>query len=424
MKPIQVLTTAILLFTVTLICYLVFVCLPSLYQQKADSHSASQLDIPKKLTSSVHDKDNMPPAWVNPPFDVHIMSMSDSFRKAIPLNGAYWNRMLNSVMRSLDKGEYTFSKNNDNCRETNQDVLQNNVHDFRSYPEMHQEFLRSFKCRHPPMLIDQPNKCSAGEGDGDGLPFLLFAIKSVPRNFEQRQVIRETWGREGVYERGLRVRRLFLLGSSMHDDPNLSQLLSFEAKVFGDVLQWDFHDSLFNLSLKEHVFYKWSLNNCPHVAFVFKGDDDVFINTQAMLTYLQSLNGAQAVKSYIGRVITSASPIRSPESKYYIPQTLYEGPYPPYLSGGGYLFSGALLRPLYYISNVIPFFPIDDAYTGMCFQALGISPVQHSGFRTFDVQKHDRENNCVHKDVLAIHPRNPQQVKRLWRGIHSPLLTC
>ncbi|KAM3874754.1 N-acetyllactosaminide beta-1,3-N-acetylglucosaminyltransferase 2 [Diretmus argenteus] len=352
--------------------------------------------------------------------EVHNVTVSASFRKAIPQNGAYWNRLLHSVLRQRDKGGYTGS----HCAEMNQELLQTNVHDFTSYPKVHQDFLQNMNCRYAPILIDQPNKCVSSEDGGDSWTFLLFAIKSPPRNFEQRQAVRETWGREGVYQSGLRVRTVFLLGSSSPADPDLSPQVAFEGKHFGDLLQWDFHESLFNLTLKLNVFLRWSLEHCPHVSFVFSGDDDVFVNTPAMLSHLQSLEPSKASHSYIGHVMTTATPLRDPKSKYYIPLSFYDGPYPAYAGGGGFLLSGQLLRPLYYVSKVIPLFPIDDVYTGMCCNALGVFPETHSGFQTLDVREQDRDNICVHKDLILIHQRSPQQIKRLWRGIHNPLLTC
>ncbi|XP_029922862.1 N-acetyllactosaminide beta-1,3-N-acetylglucosaminyltransferase 2 [Myripristis murdjan] len=355
------------------------------------------------------------------PWDV---SVSASFRKDIPQTEAYWNRLLHNALRQLDKGERLDDAGWSHCMETNQEVLQTNVHDFSSYPALHQEFLRGMKCRYPPILIDQPNKCSSGEGEEQGQTFLLFAIKSSPRNFEQRQAVRETWGKDWVNESGLRVRTLFLLGRLSPEDPDLSQLLSVEAKLFGDLLQWDFHESFFNLTLKMNALLKWSLKNCPHVSFVFSGDDDVFVNTPAMLSYLQSLEPSKASRSYIGQIISTASPLRDSKNKYYVPLSFYDGPYPAYAGGGGFLISGALMKPLYYVSQVIPLFPIDDVYTGMCIKALEVTPEGHSGFHTFDVQEQNRGNMCVHKNLILIHQRSPWQIKRIWKGIHSPLLRC
>ncbi|XP_061537706.1 N-acetyllactosaminide beta-1,3-N-acetylglucosaminyltransferase 2 [Phycodurus eques] len=348
------------------------------------------------------------------------INVSSAFRNSIPENGAYWNRLLHSGLKHTDKAKDPLSRDPPwhHCRETNQDLMDTNVHNLASYPLLLQNFLRGMKCRSPPFLMDQPDKC------GENATFLLFAIKSMPANFEQRQAVRDTWGRECLHDGGLRVRTVFMLGAASTDDPDLSALLQFEAERYGDVLQADFHESLFNLTLKINTFLQWTLDRCPRVSFIFSGDDDVVVNTPALLGYLLSLDSSKASRLYAGHVIKTASPLRDPKSKYFIPMSFYEGPYPAYVGGGGFVISGALLAPLYSTCEVIPFFPIDDVYVGMCFSALGVSPEAHAGFQTFDIRERDRENLCVYKKLILVHRRSPQQVKRIWRGIHSPLLTC
>lgn len=379
----------------------------------------------------VHDSDvkTQSPKQENftmPQPEVPKLTVSATFRQTIPQNGAYWNRLLYSGLKNLDKGGNPFRNESrwPHCRETNLEILQTNMHDFPSYPARLQKFLQVMNCRSPPVLLNQPNKCIPSKEEEASQIFLLFAIKSNPRNFEQRQAVRETWGKEGVYQSGLRVRTVFLLGTSLTGDCDLNPLLSFEAKYFGDIVQWDFHDSFFNLTLKMNMLLQWTLKHCPHVSFVFSGDDDVFVNTPALLSYLQSLDASKASRLYAGDVISTASPHRDPSNKYYVPLSFYDGPYPAYAGGGGYLFSGALLQPLYSILSVIPFFPIDDVYAAMCFMALEVSPEPHQGFMTFDTKVEDRENLCVHKDLILIHRRSPSQTKKLWQGIHNPLLTC
>ncbi|KAK2846655.1 hypothetical protein Q5P01_009654 [Channa striata] len=322
--------------------------------------------------------------------------VSDGFRQVIPQNGAYWNRLVHSALRELDQGENQFRN----------------------------DFVQVMNCRSPPVLLDQPNKCIASEEGEEVRTILLLAIKSTPGNFERRQAVRETWGSE-VFQSGVQVRTVFLLGTTPQDHPNLSALLSFESDYHGDLLQWDFQESLLNLTLKMNMFLEWTLKRCPQVSYVFSGDDDVFMNTPALLTYLTSQEASsRGPHLYVGQIIRNGSPIRDPYNKYYIPLSFYDGPYPAYAGGGGYLFSGALLGPLHSLLNVIPFYPIDDVYAGMCFNALGVSPEAHPGFRTFDVKDQDRENLCVHKDLILIHRRSPSQITKLWKGIHNPLLTC
>ncbi|KAG7261712.1 hypothetical protein CRUP_036489 [Coryphaenoides rupestris] len=341
-----------------------------------------------------------------------IAAVSEAVHRFFPHNGAYWSRLLYaSLHRHAHLGPApgltpapveAWAA----CREADRERLKTNVHDFDAYPDMHKDFLRGLHCRRPPQLIDQPHKCIA---DGEGT-FLLLAVKSLPASFQRRQVVRETWGREGMYPGGLRVRTIFLLGSgSEEEEPDLGPLLAFEAQHQGDVLQWDFRESLFNLTLKVHTFLAWSHAHCRDAAFVFSGDDDVFVNTPAVVAYLQTLGPDAARQLYLGEVIKLATPIRDRTSKYYIPASFYEGAYPPYAGGGGYLVSGALLGHLLRASALIPLFPIDDVYVAMCAQAMGVAPQAHRGFRTFDVAEGDRENVCVHKDLMVIHQRSPSE---------------
>ncbi|XP_077578095.1 N-acetyllactosaminide beta-1,3-N-acetylglucosaminyltransferase 2 [Stigmatopora nigra] len=347
-------------------------------------------------------------------------NVSLTFRASIPENGAYWNRLLHYALKSVARGEDPSVREPpwSSCRETEREVMELNVHNLASYPLLLQNFLRGMKCRSPPILLDQPDKCQGNA------TFLLFAIKSAPANFEQRQAVRDTWGRERLHGAGQHVRTVFLLGTASSDDPDLSVLVRFEAEHYGDIVQADFHESLFNLSLKMNVFLRWTLDRCPRAAFIFNGDDDVLVNTPALLSYLRSLDPSKAKHLYVGQVIKTARPLRDPKSKYFIPASFYEGHYPAYAGGGGFVVSGKLLRPLYSTCRVIPFFPIDDVYVAMCFSALGLAPQAHYGFKTFDIPEVDRENLCAYKKLILVHRRSPKQLKKIWRGIHSPLLTC
>lgn len=379
----------------------------------------------KKPTTTTTVTTTMKKVKIVTPYKLPPLNISEDFRKFIAKNGAFWNRKFHALLRQVDSAKnQTLQDPRDRfrCQPESFELLQANIQDVQSYPSLYGDFLKGMECRDPPIFIDQPGKCVSGD-EAEQI-FLLFAIKSTPKHFERRQAVRETWGKEGTFENGVRVRTVFLLGRSSIDDPSLDKLLLLEAQEFRDLLIWDFQDSFYNLTLKEHVFFKWMLDNCPRVSYVFKGDDDVFANTEAIVKHLQSLEPAQALSLYTGQVIFDASPLRDPKIKYYVPQSFYEGLYPPYAGGGGFLFSGNLLPFLYHVSFYIPFFPIDDVYTGMCFKALGITPVKHDGFQTFDIREQDRENVCVHKDLLLVHQRNPQQTIRLWRNMHSSMLTC
>lgn len=117
---------------------------------------------------------------------------------------------------------------------------------FSEQPQQVRDFLLYKHCRDFLLLQDAPpSKCAQPV-------FLLLVIKSSPRNYERRELVRRTWGRERRVK-GAQLRLLFLVGTA--PDPlearKVNQLLAMEARVHGDILQWDFHDSFFNLTLKQ-----------------------------------------------------------------------------------------------------------------------------------------------------------------------------
>ncbi|KAJ6663803.1 hypothetical protein lerEdw1_009882 [Lerista edwardsae] len=337
-------------------------------------------------------------------------------RQTVPRAKAYWNAKQHQLLKALDgqPGNVSWPE----CRgpEVAEQVAK--IRDFGSYSELYKNFILYEECRDFPLVLNQPQKCAGGKNR----TFLLLAIKSLPGNFAARQAVRDTWGREDE-PGGRPVRTIFLLGSAKErHGPSLQRLVAYESRAYGDILMWDFEDTFFNLTLKDQLFLRWTLEHCRDARFILKGDDDVFINTPKVLAYLGSADPHKPL--YTGQVMSTASPFRVRKSKYFVPESFYVGPYPAYAGGGGYIFSGQLARWLLLISRYVAFYPIDDVYTGLCFLALGIRPEPHPGFQTFDIAEKDRDDPCVHSQLLLVHRRSPQQTHHLWRRIRDPDLQC
>ncbi|XP_059806858.1 N-acetyllactosaminide beta-1,3-N-acetylglucosaminyltransferase 2-like [Hypanus sabinus] len=349
---------------------------------------------------------------------VPLLNISAAFRNFVPVKKSFWNQKQHQLFQTLEGLRSRGATEYVPPQECNQTGLQAEIPDIRTYSPAHRDFAYYMSCREHPQKIDHREKCS-------GKVFLLLAVKSTAANFERRQAIRVTWGRE-MRVGGAQVRTVFLVGSAsdLGHGPDLQKLLNFEDRLHGDILQWEFKDTLFNLTLKDNLFLKWATDHCPSVQYVFKGDDDVFLNTHAVLDYLQSLNRNQSKRLYVGQTIANASPLRDVKSKYSIPVSFYDGAYPTYVGGGGFLYSGSLVRSLYEVSHYIPFYPIDDVFTGMCFSALGISPLHHQGFRTFDVDTKHRADPCTYARLILVHQRSPLQTMELWKNLQNPKLRC
>lgn len=290
--------------------------------------------------------------------------------------------------------------------------------DYSTLPQRFQDFLLYTRCRTYPMLINQPHIC-------EEKPFLLLAVKSLIPHFDRRQAIRETWGQAGILANRTVV-TVFLLGNTLPVDnfPNLQEMLNHEAKLHEDLLQWDYRDTFFNLTIKEVLFLDWFSRHCPQAMYVLKGDDDVFVNTLRIIDFLDGVSEADAKDFFIGDVISNAGPHRDQRLKYFIPESVFEGEYPPYAGGGGYLFSGGLAMRLNNISQQVVLYPIDDVYTGMCLKKLGLVPQRHDGFKTFDVEEKYRHNPCIHRGLMLVHSRTPQEMLQTWPWIVHPELDC
>ncbi len=131
-----------------------------------------------------------------------------------------------------------------------------NVTGFSTLPNHIQDFLLYRHCRSFPMLLDVPNKCGGPQNSAD--VFLLLAIKSSPENYNRREVLRKTWAEERLHK-GVWIRRVFITGTSKtgFEKRRLNNLLKLENSENKDILQWDFNDSFFNLTLKQILFLEW-----------------------------------------------------------------------------------------------------------------------------------------------------------------------
>ncbi|XP_051951100.1 N-acetyllactosaminide beta-1,3-N-acetylglucosaminyltransferase 3-like [Xyrauchen texanus] len=310
-----------------------------------------------------------------------------------------------------------------------QDVNAANVTGFSKLPHHVQDFLLYRHCREFPMLQEVPTKCGGPKNSAD--VFLLLVIKSSPENYDRRQVLRKTWAKEQQHK-GLWMRRIFIIGTSGtgFDKQRLNKLVKLENDENQDILQWDFNDTFFNLTLKQILFLQWMDRWCPQARFLLNGDDDIFANTFNMVEYLQGQEGNDGSKHlFTGHLIQNVGPIRHPASKYYIPVQVQESErYPPYCGGGGFLLSGFTARTIYNMSHSITILPIDDVYMGMCLEKAGLHPESHFGVRTAGLyipsQNVDTFHPCYYREIILVHRFLPHQIFVMWNEILDPNLKC
>ncbi|KAG8136330.1 hypothetical protein E2320_009287 [Naja naja] len=336
--------------------------------------------------------------------------------EVLPLANAFWKKGVKvpPPVKATEKGVTFWDVKTTNCT-ANLNFTKEDW--FRTLEPHFQQFLFYRHCRYFPILIDHPEKCS-GEIE------LLIVVKSVITQHDRREAIRRTWGQERTLD-GKKIKTLFLLGiaSKEEERANYQKLLEYEDRIYGDILQWDFLDTFFNLTLKEVNFLKWFNIYCDQVRYIFKGDDDVFVSPENILEFLKDQKGGDL---FVGDLLVKAKPIRKKENKYYIPNSLYSKTYyPSYAGGGGFVMDGPLAKRLHKASENRELYPIDDVFMGMCLEDLKVTPVAHSGFKTFGLvrNKNSKMNRepCFYKSMLVVHKLLPPDLINMWDLVHKHL---
>ncbi|XP_068128118.1 beta-1,3-galactosyltransferase 5-like [Hyperolius riggenbachi] len=260
-------------------------------------------------------------------------------------------------------------------------------------------FLQSYRCSH---LLAPPTDPRQEEMT----PLLLLAIKSHPRSTARRNALRQTWAREGMVE-GYRIRPVFLMAQS--DGIGYMDLVKMESEEYKDILQWDFYEDHHNLSLKERCFLEWLHMNTSNVDFIFKGDDDEFVNPAALVRYIKE-RGTPYVMH--GAVQHHSVVMRS--TKYQISTALFPYPkYPNFLSGGGYLFPGPSVRHLHRASQTLPVFPLDDVYFGFLVLAANLSLRDEKRFYVWGLDF----NACLYQQALVVHRVELEKLLKVWATV-------
>jgi hypothetical protein len=117
-------------------------------------------------------------------------------------------------------------------------------------------------------------------------------VVSAPGNFDKRNTIRQTWQKhlKADYHKSLMetVGFAFILGLTDHNQTQ--KQIEEESQTYKDIIQIDMADFYRNLSLKVAGLFYWLYKNCRNIDFLFKVDDDVYVNVRNLAQFVQSHN--------------------------------------------------------------------------------------------------------------------------------------
>ena len=106
-------------------------------------------------------------------------------------------------------------------------------------------------------------------------------IASASWQFERRKVIRETWATQ--MGGGKSLKYIFFIGND-HKADNAPKLAD-EFAEYGDIVEEDFQENYYNLTLKTIGQLKWATHFCPNMKYGLHIDDDVFGQGKCAVRY-------------------------------------------------------------------------------------------------------------------------------------------
>ncbi|XP_069502228.1 beta-1,3-galactosyltransferase 5-like [Ambystoma mexicanum] len=263
-------------------------------------------------------------------------------------------------------------------------------------------YLQSYNCT---VLEEEAEFCQSPNGK----PLLVLAVKSHPSSSVRRAALRRTWAVQRQLL-GYNIKAVFLMATT--GSTRYMRVVSEEVKEYHDILMWDFVESMHNLSLKERCFLEWLHHNCKEAKFIFKGDDDEFVNPEVVVRYVAETPDAAA--AIHGSMQNTSVVMRT--GKYRVSEDLFPYlVYPLFVSGGGFIMPGDFIPALYQASTWLPGFPLDDVYFGLLALAANLSFRHDDRFYTLGTWG----GLCSYKRALVVHGVTPEVLVQIWQGLQG-----
>ena len=241
--------------------------------------------------------------------------------------------------------------------------------------------------------------------------FLVILVSSSAEAYKNRMVIRHTWGTDNALHR--KWKTVFLIGDGGSVD--ISDRISREAQIFGDIIQGDYAETFANKVFKIQSGFEWAAKYCSF-HYLLKTDDDVFVNTRGLIEFLSG-TGSVNTEFYFGHLMHGSPVLRTgfySVSKEDHPEDVYKD----YISGGGYVLSKDLVLKFIQMFDVVKPLKIDDAYIGMLAADIGVQPISSSTFMMYN------DNSCKdNPDILLIRPVNHDCMVKLFDDTQKKLLS-
>lgn len=265
---------------------------------------------------------------------------------------------------------------------------------------------------YPYEVMASPDyKCKIGEEKQNEI-LLVFLVKSAMENFDRRKIIRETWGDEDHLEYA-NVKRVFLLGMPQNNR-SLTRKIIAENEKYQDIVQINFLDGYYNNTLKTVGAINWVTSACSSAKYALFVDDDYFVASDALVSYIKTIPKKQARYLYMG-FVNNQTPARRPVGEYakwYIPYSEYPfTKYPPFVSAGAILMSMEFLTDVQIAIPYTQHFRFDDVFIGFVVYKLKVKPQQNDNFW---VEKCTYTDPCFEEMLVSHEYTDPTEIRIAW----------
>ncbi|XP_061723581.1 beta-1,3-galactosyltransferase 5-like [Cydia pomonella] len=238
---------------------------------------------------------------------------------------------------------------------------------------------------------------------------LVILVASAPAHRAERDAIRATWA---LAARPNHVALAFLLGAS---PPHLRKAILNEDARYQDLIEARFEDTYLNLPLKSLSMLEWFTAYCPLAPHYFKTDDDMFVNIEQLLSFIEDHNSTNTIW---GEVLEDIKPPRDKRFKYFVPKEEYpESRYPTYAVGHGYLVSGDAAPALLRVAPGARFVRLEDVFMGVLAARAGVR-VAHSPELLLA-----EGDACAARRAVVMEARLHEQYAR-WAMLLDPDIAC
>ena len=197
---------------------------------------------------------------------------------------------------------------------------------------------------------------------------LMILVKSAVHYYQLRVVIRNTWGKR-LRESTQNIQYAFLLGYM----PDIQRIVDIEQQIYNDIIQENFDDTYRNNTYKTIMGFNWIVEYCNHAEFVLFLDDDMYLNMNMLIEYMNVLEASNTRNILSGILSHDSAPLRNTGSRHFVSLSDYTyDVYPDFLAGSFILASIDVVKMFQSAFPYVKHLPIDDAYLGIVAKKLKI----------------------------------------------------